>query len=459
MDGVSLKRSMMDLTMKQSVYLPTELVCAIIDFAAGLFPEEVYDPSSHKSYTPSETAFKRCFTSFGLVCRCWHTLVQPYLHRTFAMKFPLDSEIGSEISLEIYDFPSILRWLDSHSTLVAGSVHHLRVIMTPLSGWSALILSSGFRPSGLFQILHRFPKIKSIELVDVSFDDQNVEDSEITEPEVSLLNLDRFAIYHTAECTPTAEDTLELLSWVGVVDEVFIQTHHSLDWTLGIRHSDGPMVIPRDLRAHSLVVKSLDLPPPLMRSLHGSQTFTEGTLKMLFIEVDIYTIMNISTLFVPAAPSLVELCFDFSSYCDRATRPFTLILDGRLPMGDFQHLQKLHLKFPLASIYRAGIYWDIFDTIGAQLPLLTSLQSLTITIIDDEDHADLDLETQLSTFCEFVVPPLRDMAAELGNSTSLKSFTVILEDYTGRQIDPTGSHRWYIRDSLEALGRPEIVHV
>ena len=297
------------------IRLPIELICAIVDFAASSFPIDVYDPQTHREYTTNEAASKRCFTSFSLVSRLWHSLAVRYLNQTLAITI---SSLP-EAHLRVTNLADVLQWLDAHPT-PTDMVERFRLIAAPdLYDWDELVPDTGFKPDQLFRILHRFPKIRSVELVNIRFDDEEVDDFEADES--SLLNLDRFAVYHASACSPIESETLQFLSWIGEVDEVYIYTDVLRDWTLGYGNAAGDLTVPKYMRTPSLVIKSMDIPRSFMRHFHGAQTFTEGILKTLYVQIDMYTIPNLSTLLAPATHSVVDLTFDFVLFLARTTQP------------------------------------------------------------------------------------------------------------------------------------------
>ena len=125
-------------------------------------------------------------------------------------------------------------------------------------------------------------------------------------------------------------------------------------------------------------------------------------------------------------------------------------------MKDFSQLEKLHLIFSLPSVYSAHIFWDILLALAAQFSHLDKLQSLTITVLDVE-YTDRDLETRMDTCCEFLVPPLSDMAVQLGTLASLKTFTIVFDGHAGEHVGLSEKHRQRVRDALELSGKTEIL--
>lgn len=83
--------------------------------------------------------------------------------------------------------------------------------------------------------------------------------------------------------------------------------------------------------------------------------------------------------------------------------------------------------------------------------MLTQLRRFSITVLDDEEHADEDIETRLDTCCEFLVLPLKEIADSLTPLEALTSFTVACKDHTGRKREFRGANRARMEIALGTL--------
>ena len=108
-------------------------------------------------------------------------------------------------------------------------------------------------------------------------------------------------------------------------------------------------------------------------------------------------------------------------------------------------------------MYNAPIFWEILRALAAQFPHLNKLQSLTITVLDVETCNDGDIETRMDTCCEFLVPPLGDIAEQLGTLTSLKTFAFVFDGQAGERVGLSEKHRQRVRNALKLWGKTEIL--
>lgn len=218
-----------------------------------------------------------------------------------------------------------MTWLDLNPIFPA-SVRNLRLIMTDCIDWDDhLIVQDGFDPSTLFRLLHLLPRLQNLDLVDIRFNDGHREDPlagarHVLKLQSPLLDLNRVGIYHTEACSPIPADVTRILSCIRTIGEVYIDTNPQLDWLVGNGPDGGPITVPQRLETSSLIIKSLDLPLQLLRAFTGTRAITNGTLRKLHMQADVFTIPNLAALLVPAAPSVTELCLDFSLYAIRTSQ-------------------------------------------------------------------------------------------------------------------------------------------
>lgn len=304
-----------------SSVFPTELYCHILSDVSALFPEDQYEPTRDKgfSYTRAEARFKTCFLSYSLVCRRWHELVQPYLHRVTAIRA---GEVEKRFA---YSTPlqGVLKMLDLQPHL-SKHVRHLRLL--PPNRHTQIR-----DPVLLPRILGRFTKLHTLELVNLDFTPQSIQehlcdldsikDKYITNP----LKLDRFAIYATAETILPINAIIFLLLLVSEAKSFLLQTEPKTMWSVYANsgsaqaanmHNLGTSFIPRRgcLRTTSFSLKSCSLPFDIVQYLVWAGTFQSNTITKFYLQADHQRLRNFYTHFRPAHPHLLELTLDLSRY-------------------------------------------------------------------------------------------------------------------------------------------------
>ncbi|KAI0084441.1 hypothetical protein BDY19DRAFT_1051219 [Irpex rosettiformis] len=298
---------------RHHLIFPPELLGAIFDDVVSLFPDEAHSEcseSSHRTlYTSSSAQQKRCFDSFSLVCRQWQELSQVYLYRTLALEFCHEEIPHKRTLAEILAWQRLYPYLSCH-------VRNVKLVMfSEYGGYTDAV--EGCDPRLLHTILHHFTKLRSVDLVDITFGSGLLQEY-FSAPSVNwdisarppLLKLDELKLHYTNDSFSTVDSTLVLLSWFSEVNNVLIQHECGLNWIAGIPLDDRKALIPANLKTPLLTIKSFGLDQGIIEHLLASPTFSAGILQKLTISVDGSGQNEVKLLPSASQSGVHELCLD-----------------------------------------------------------------------------------------------------------------------------------------------------
>lgn len=287
-----------------------DILSTIFECVARSFPVQEYDQSATlHEYTESEVALKQCFLALTLVCQSWHAAAQPYLLRVLSIR--ISASPTAESTTDSKGILDILQWLDLAQPLLPTCVRHLRLIMADIPEESE---SDGCDPGLLHALLRRFRGVRTVELLDLLFDSEQLTTyaSTLAVARTEAIDLDTLILTYGFE----GETALLCMTWFGRVSRLSIRNDSYLS-TPG--SADGTLDhLPARLAARSLVIDTDYLPMSVRECLHRSPTFgSQGTLRAFrfMLSPDPVEFINTEAPFMhPASQILEELELDLTMF-------------------------------------------------------------------------------------------------------------------------------------------------
>ena len=343
-------------------------------------------------------------------------------------------------------------------------------------------------PILLPRIFDRFTKLRIVELVNLDFTPQSIQehlcdldstkDKYITNP----LKLDRFAIYATPETILPINAVIFFLLLVSEAKSFLLQTDPKTMWSVYANngsaqaadtHTLGTSFIPRRgcLKTTAFSLKSCSLPFDIVQYLIWAGTFQTKSITKFYLQADHRRLRNFYTCFRPVHPHLLELTLDLSRYvvpnhsaCSIISffllflliPPCSISVADLFPMPftSLQSLQKLWLKVPLVSGARSTIFKAIVTLAFRGIKSISSLRFFSLTIVDLEDkRLNLSTTFRLIPTCKFaatlLAPAEKDPA--FATTSSLDSLEVMLTGELGQPYKVPPARQSYITDRLPNL--------
>ncbi|KAI0343057.1 hypothetical protein BDW22DRAFT_1356620 [Trametopsis cervina] len=347
---------------KNTSELPFDIIRIVFDHVVQSFPVQKYDTNhARNEYTKSEVALKQCFLAFSLVCRHWHVAAQPYAHRVFSIRFGRDTAASTPGLLDI------LRWLDTQP-LLPPAVRHLRLIMvmnkTP---WEPEL--GRCDPDLFYALLHRFPRLRTLELFDLVFDSAQL-----------AAHVSKLTTAHVDTVAPIDLDTLLLaygarrplsaklcVAWFGTVSTLLVRGSSALGLLVDAVLESFPAQLVAG--AESPILKGVgELHAPGLTSANNSLgEFVRPAVRVL------------EELHLDLAPSLSPGCgtTPFNELQCMIVPQWELLLlqfGPHIDLGEMSCLRELVLGFPLL-----GTCWPVV------LPIVDDLLSRRRAHVDDKD--------------------------------------------------------------------------
>lgn len=470
---------------KRGSIFPTELICIILSDVAACFPErDQYEPAQDgpiRSYTSLEAEYKSCFASCRLVCHTWNSLCQPYLHRVAAIR--CCSYVKKRFTYSV-SLQEVLDLIDSKPHLLKY-VQHLRLLPPHRHTQLRDLLL-------LPQILHRFTKLRIVELVNLDFTAESIQ-KHLCDPDsinqsysFTPLKLDYFAFYATPERLLPINAVLFLLSLISHARSILIHTDPKVTWSVydkfgrpQMAHWDNvqlPIIPHRTsiLKTSSLSIKSRNLPQEIVQYLVWSKVFLTRNVHDLYLQPDSTRLRNLSTVLRTLHPCLLELTLDLSYFLDASqggmsrsvlfAHTWTQLLTSTsiaaitatpLSLRDFQCLRSLTLKIPLVTDLTRQIFVDCLEVTINELERMQSLRSLLLVVVDLEyARSSGNKHSRSLNATSRAVKLLASVNALAANTAQLKSLEfwgLAFEDHFGKRFQLSEDQRTFVRQRLPML--------
>ncbi|KAI0343045.1 hypothetical protein BDW22DRAFT_1483929 [Trametopsis cervina] len=338
-----------------------DILSPIFECVAQSFPVQEYDQSATlHEYTESEVALKQCFLALTLVCQFWHAAAQPYLLRVLSIR--ISASPTAESTTDSKGLLDILQWLDLAQPLLPTCVRHLRLIMADIPEESE---SDGCDPALLHALLRRFRGVRTVELLDLLFDSEQLTTyaSTLAAAHTEAIDLDTLILTYGFE----GETALLCMTWFGRVSRLSIR-NDSYPSTPGSADSTLDH-LPARLAARSLVIDTDYLPMSVRECLHRSPTFgSQGTLRAFRFMVSASPVEFIHTeapFMHPASQILEELELDLTIFSlDVADSTYS---EGGIDLSEMLRLRALTLRVSLLGDTLPA-WAAVYTFIGALCP-------------------------------------------------------------------------------------------